>query len=186
MLKALIRFSLTYSSFVLMAALLLIGYAAYRVPKMSVDVFPELNAPTVVVMAEAGGLAAGEVEQFVTFPIETAVNGMAGVRRVRSSSAIGLSIIWIDLDWGADLYRARQLVAERLATVREDIPRDVNVELTPISSIVGEIMLISLSSPDATASPLDIRSYAEFELRNKILAIPGVAQVVAIGGELPE
>ncbi|MDQ7012639.1 MAG: efflux RND transporter permease subunit [Planctomycetota bacterium] len=186
MLKALIRFSLTYSSFVLMAALLLVGYAAYRVPKMSVDVFPELNAPTVVVMAEAGGLAAGEVEQFVTFPIEAAVNGMSGVRRVRSSSAIGLSIIWIDLDWGADLYRARQLVAERLATVREDIPRGVNVELTPISSIVGEIMLISLSSPDATASPLDIRSYAEFELRNKILAIPGVAQVVAIGGELPE
>ncbi len=186
MLKALIRFSLTYSSLVLITALLLVGYAAYRVPKMSVDVFPELNAPTVVVMAEAGGLAAGEVEQYVTFPIEAAVNGMAGVRRVRSSSAIGLSIIWIDLDWGADLYRARQLVAERLATVREDIPGDVNVELTPISSIVGEIMLISLSSPDATASPLEIRSYAEFELRNKILAIPGVAQVVAIGGELPE
>ncbi|MFG0243562.1 MAG: efflux RND transporter permease subunit [Phycisphaerales bacterium JB054] len=186
MLKSLIRFSLTYSSFVLIAALLLVGFAAYRVPKMSVDVFPELNAPTVVIMAEAGGLAADEVEQYVTFPIETAVNGMSGVRRVRSSSAIGLSIVWVDLDWGADLYRARQLVAERLAAVREDIPDGVHVELTPISSIVGEIMLISLSSPDDTATPLEIRSYAEFELRNTILAIPGVAQVVAIGGELPE
>ncbi len=186
MLKGLIRFSLNYASFVLMAAVLLIAYAAYRVPRMSVDVFPELNAPTVVVMAEAGGLAADEVEQYVTFPIETAVNGLTGVRRVRSSSAIGLSIVWVDLDWGADLYRARQLVAERLDAVREEIPDDVHVELTPISSIVGEIMLISLSSDDGSASPMDIRSYAEFELRNKILAIPGVAQVVAIGGELPE
>ncbi len=186
MLKALIKFSLSYSSFVLMAALLLVGYAAYRVPRMSVDVFPELNAPTVVIMAEAGGLAADEVEQYVTFPIETAVNGLSNVRRVRSASAIGLSIVWVDLDWGADLYRARQLVAERLAAVREDIPDGVHVELTPISSIVGEIMLISLSSPDGLATPMELRSYAEFVLRNKILSAPGVAQVVAIGGELPE
>ncbi|GJM38510.1 MAG: multidrug transporter AcrB [Acidimicrobiales bacterium] len=186
MLKQLIRFSLNYSSFVLMAALLVVVYAAYRVPRMSVDVFPELNAPTVVIMAEAGGLAADEVEQHVTFPIESAVNGMNGVRRVRSSSAIGLSIVWVDLDWGADLYRARQLVAERLDTVREDIPDGVHLELTPISSIVGEIALISLSSPDTAASPMELRAHAEFNLRNKILAIPGVAQVVAIGGELPE
>jgi CzcA family heavy metal efflux pump len=186
MLKSLIRFSLQYSSFILIAAVLVVAYAAYRVPRMSVDVFPELNAPTVVIMAEAGGLAADEVEQYVTFPIEAAVNGLTGVRRVRSSSAIGLSIVWVDLDWGADLYRARQLVAERLAAVRGEIPDGVHVELTPISSIVGEIMLVSLSSPDGTANPLELRSYAEFELRNKILAIPGVAQAVAIGGELPE
>jgi CzcA family heavy metal efflux pump len=186
MLRGLIRFSLSYSSFVMIAAVLLVGYAAYRVPRMSVDVFPELNAPTVVIMAEAGGLAADEVEQYVTFPIETAVNGLSGVRRVRSSSAIGLSIVWVDLDWGADLYRARQLVAERLAAAREEIPDDVHVELTPISSVVGEIMLVSLSSPDGSVSPMDLRSYAEFVLRNKTLAVPGVAQVVAIGGELPE
>lgn len=186
MLKGLIRFSLSYSSFVLMAAVLVMAYAAYRVPAMTVDVFPELNAPTVVIMAESGGLSADEVEQFVTFPIETAVNGMTGVRRVRSSSAIGLSVVWVDLDWGADLYRARQLVSERLAAVREELPPDVHVEMTPISSLVGEIMLISLSSPDGTASPMEVRSYAEFELRNKILAIPGVAQVVAIGGDLAE
>lgn len=186
MLKGLIRFSLRHSSFVLIAALLLVGFAAYRVPQMSVDVFPELNAPTVVIMTEAGGLAADEVEQYVTFPIETAVNGLTGVRRVRSSSAIGLSFVWVDLDWGADLYRARQLVAERITAIRSALPPEAHVELTPISSIAGEIMLISLSSPDGSASPMELRSYAEFDLRNKILAIPGVALVVAIGGELAE
>lgn len=167
-------------------ALLITGYAAYQLPRMSIDVFPELNAPTVVVMAEAGGLSADEVEQYVTFPIESAVNGMTGVRRVRSASAIGLSIIWVDLSWGANLYDARQLVAERLSTVRENLPSGVEPFITPITSIAGEIMLISLSSPSGTASPLELRSYAEFDLRNKLLAIPGVAQAVAIGGELPE
>jgi len=167
-------------------SLLITGYAAFQVPRMSIDVFPELNAPTVVVMSEAGGLAADEVEQYVTFPIESAVNGMTGVRRVRSASAIGLSIVWVDLDWGADLYDARQLVAERLSTVRESLPPEVEPFITPITSIAGEIMLISLSSPSGTVSPLDLRSYAEFDLRNKVLSIPGVAQVVAIGGELPE
>lgn len=186
MLKGLIRFSLRHSSFVLIAALLLVGFAAYRVPQMSVDVFPELNAPTVVIMTEAGGLAADEVEQYVTFPIETAVNGLTGVRRVRSSSAIGLSFVWVDLDWGADLYRARQLVAERITAIQESLPADAHVELTPISSIAGEIMLISLSSPDGSVSPMELRSYGEFDLRNRILAIPGVALVVAIGGELAE
>ena len=186
MLKALIRFALQYSSLVFLAALLVVGYAMYRLPHMSVDVFPELNAPTVTIMAEAGGLAADEVEQYVSFPIESAVNGMTGVRRVRSSSAIGLSIVWVDLDWGANLYDARQLVAERLTTVREGLPEEVVPFITPITSIAGEIMLISLSSPDGRVSPLELRSFAEFELRNKLLAVPGVAQAVAIGGELPE
>jgi len=186
MLKALIRFSLNYSSLIVLTSLLLTGYAAYQLPRMSIDVFPELNAPTVVVMAEAGGLAADEVEQYVTFPIESAVNGMTGVRRVRSASAIGLSIVWVDLGWGSDLYDARQLVAERLSTVRENLPSEVEPFITPITSIAGEIMLISLSSPSGEATPLELRSYAEFDLRNKVLAIPGVAQVVALGGELPE
>ena len=110
MLKALIGFSLRYASMIIVAAILVSGYAAWRLPQMSVDVFPELNAPTVVIMTESGGLAADEVEQYVTFPIEAAVNGMTGVRRVRSASACGLSSIWVDLDWGADLYDARQLV----------------------------------------------------------------------------
>jgi len=186
MLRGLIRFSLRYSSLVLIAAVLVVAYAGYRLPRMSVDVFPELNAPTVVVMTESGGLAADEVEQYVTFPIETAVNGMTGVRRVRSASAIGLSIVWVDLEWDADLYDARQLVAERLATVRESLPEEAEPFITPITSIAGEIMRVSLSSPDGTASPMELRSYAEFELRNRILSVPGVAQCVAIGGELPE
>ena len=148
MLKAVIRFSLQYSSLVLIAALMVVGYAGFRLPRMSVDVFPELNAPTVTIMAESGGLAADEVEQYVTFPIESAVNGMTGVRRVRSASAIGLGIIWVDLDWGMDLYDARQLVAERLVTARESLPEEVEPFITPITSIAGEIMLISLSSPE--------------------------------------
>ncbi|MBX2850296.1 MAG: efflux RND transporter permease subunit, partial [Phycisphaeraceae bacterium] len=183
MLKAVIHFSLRYSVLVLIAAGLVVAYAGYRLPQMSVDVFPELNAPTVTIMTESGGLSADEVEQYVTFPIETSVNGMTGVRRVRSTSAIGLSIVWVDLEWGADLYDARQLVSERLATVDLE---DAEPFITPITSIAGEIMLISLSSPDGEVSAMDLRAYAEFDLRNKILAIPGVAQVVAIGGELPE
>ena len=186
MLKAVIRFSLRYSSLVLIAAVMLLGYAGNRLPQMSVDVFPELNAPTVTIMAEAGGLAADEVEQYVTFPIETAVNGMSGVRRVRSSSAIGLGIIWIDLNWGADLIDARQLVSERLVAARENLPDGVEPFITPITSIAGEIMLISLSSPDGSVDPMQLRSFGEFELRNKILAVPGVSQVVAIGGDMPE
>ena len=186
MLQAVIRFSLRYSTLVLIAAVLVVAYASYRLPLMSVDVFPELNAPTVTIMTESGGLSADEVEQYVTFPIETSVNGMTGVRRVRSASAIGLSIVWVDLDWGADLYDARQLVSERLNAARSSLPDDAEPFITPITSIAGEIMLVSLSSPDGTVSPMDLRAYAEFELRNKLLAVPGVAQVVAIGGELPE
>lgn len=186
MLKAVIAFSLKHASLVILAAVLLVAFAAVRLPRMSVDVFPELNAPTVTIMAESGGLAADEVEQLVTFPIESAVNGMSGVRRVRSASAIGLSIVWVDLAWDADLYDARQLVAERLVTARESLPDGVDPFITPITSIAGEIMLVSLSSPDGSVGPMELRSYAEFELRNKILAVPGVAQCVAIGGELPE
>jgi len=186
MFKTLIHFSIHRAGFVLVAAAMLVALALYRLPQMPVDVFPELNAPTVVVMAEADGLAADEVEQYVTFPLEAAVNGITGVRRVRSASAIGLSIVWIDLDWGANLYDARQLVSERLSSVREELPPETHAQITPITSIAGEIMLVSLSSPDGTASDLDLRSYAEFELRNRLLSVPGVAQVVAIGGKLPE
>ena len=186
MLKNLIRFSIDHAALVLALAGVLVAAAAYRLPRTPVDVFPELNAPTVVVMAEAPGLAADEVEQYVTFPIEAAVNGIPGVRRVRTSSAIGLAIAYIEFDWGKDIYRARQLVAERLDTVREDLPRGTHAEMTPITSITGEIMLLAVSSPDGLQSDLELRSYAEFDLRNKLLAISGVAQVSVIGGELPE
>ncbi len=186
MLRKLIAFSLERSSLVLTAAALLIIFAGYQVPRMAVDVFPELNAPTVVVLTEAGGLAADEVEQFVSFPIESGVNGLPGVRRVRSASSIGLSLVWVEFDWGSDIYRARQLVTERLAAVRESLPENSHAEIAPITSITGEIMLLALSSPDGSVSDLDLRAYAEFDLRNRLLAVPGVAQVSPIGGELPE
>ncbi|MBJ01923.1 MAG: CusA/CzcA family heavy metal efflux RND transporter [Planctomycetes bacterium] len=186
MLKNLIRFAIDHAALVLVLAGVLLGVAAYRLPHTPVDVFPELNAPTVVVMTEAPGFAADEIEQYVTFPIEAAVNGIPGVRRVRTSSAIGLSIAYIEFEWGQDIYRARQLVSERLDTVREDLPREAHAEMTPITSITGEIMLLAVSSPDGSRSPLELRGYAEFDLRNKLLAIPGVAQISVIGGELPE
>lgn len=186
MFERIIRFSLKNSSLVVAVAGLLILYAGINAGNVPVDVFPELNAPQVVVMTEAGGLAADEVEQYVTFPIESSVNGLPGVRRVRSSSAISLSIVWVEFDFGHDIYRARQLVSERLDTVADDLPPDVHMEMAPMSSIAGEIMLLSISSPDESVNDLELRSYAEFDLRNRILSIPGISQVVAIGGELPE
>ncbi len=186
MLSKLIKFSLERAPLVLILAGVLLAFVALRLSKTPVDVFPELNAPTVVIMTEAPGLAADEVEQYVTFPIESSVNGVPGVRRVRTSSAIGLSIAYIEFDWGTDIYTARQLVSERLDSVREDLPPDAHAEMTPITSITGEIMLLAISSPGKEMSDLEIRAYAEFDLRNKLLAIAGVSQVSVIGGELPE
>ena len=186
MLGRLIDFSVRQSALVLLVAGVLLAYTAAQLPRMPVDVFPELNAPTVVILTEAGGLAADEVEQYVTFPIEASVNGLPGVRRVRSASAISLSLVWVEFDWGTDIYRARQLAAERLAGVRESLPENAHAEITPITSITGEIMLLAVSSPDGSVGDLELRAYAKFDLRNKLLAVPGVAQVAAIGGALPE
>ncbi|MBL9075919.1 MAG: efflux RND transporter permease subunit [Planctomycetes bacterium] len=186
MLQQLIALSLRRPGFVLLLAVLVVAAAVWQVPRTPIDVFPELNAPTVVVLTESPGLAADEVEQNVTFPIESAVNGLPGLRAVRSSSAIGLSLVWVEFDWGADIHRARTLVAERLAQAREVLPPGVHSEMTPITSITGEILLLSVSSPDGSRTPMDVRAYAEFDLRNHLLSVPGVAQVAVIGGELPE
>src|SRR5215208_1781186 len=152
MLAKLIAFSLKNAALVLVLAVAVVAFAAYQVPRMAVDVFPELNAPTVVILTEAGGLAADEVEQYVTFPIEASVNGLPGVRRVRSASAISLSLVWVEFDWGTDIYRARQLATERLAGVRESLPENAHAEITPITSITGEIMLLAVSSPDGSVT----------------------------------
>src|SRR5688572_8118017 len=186
MLSRVIAFSLKNAPLALILAVVVTAFAAYQVPRMPVDVFPELNAPTVVLLSEAGGLSADEVEQYVTFPLETAVNGVPGVRRVRSGSAISLSIVYVEFDWGTDIYRARNLVSERLLAVEERLPEGVHSEITPVTGITGEIMLLSLSAADERVAPTDLRAFAEYDLRNRLLAVPGVAQVVAIGGELPE
>ena len=186
MLSKLIRFSINHAALVLVLAGVLLAFVAWRLPQTPVDVFPELNAPTVVIITESPGLAADEVEQYVTFPIETSVNGVPGVRRVRTSSAIGLSIAYVEFEWGTDIYNARQLVSERLDSVRESLPPDAHAEMTPITSITGEIMLLAVSSPNGSVNDLELRSFAEFDLRNRLLAIPGVSQISVIGGELPE
>lgn len=186
MFRYIIRFSLDNAALVVTASAVFILASMAMLRQMPVDVFPELNAPTVVILTEAGGFAADEVEQFITFPVETAVNGLPGVRRVRSSSAMSLSIVWVEFDWGIDIYRARQLVAERLAAAKEALPEGVHSEMAPVSSITGEIMLLSLLSTDGKLSGMELRAFAEYELRKQLLAVPGVSQVVAIGGELPE
>ena len=187
MLNALIRWSLRRRGLVLAAGLLVVVVSIIRLPRIAVEVFPELNAPTVTVMTEAPGYAAEEVERAVTFQIETALNGMAGLRRLRSSSAFGLSIVWAEFDFGADIYRNRQLVGERLARLEGALPEHIHPpEMTPVASLAGEIMLLGLVSNKGAVSPLELRRIAEFQLRPRLLSITGVAQVTAVGGELPE
>ena len=185
MLNKIIRFSLQNRLLVLIASILLLVGGLYQTFHTEVDVFPDLNAPTVVVMTEAGGMAAEEVEQLVTFPIETAVNGATGVRRVRSSSTTGFSVVWVEFDWDTDIYLARQIVSEKLATVTESLPDNVgNPTLGPQSSILGEVLIVGLTA-DST-SMLDLRTLADWVIRPRLLSTGGVAQVAVLGGDIKE
>ena len=185
MLNRIILFSLRNRLTVLGATLLVIVAGVFVTLRMEVDVFPDLNAPTVVVMTEAQGMAAEEVERLVTFPVETALNGAADVRRVRSSSTTGFSVVWIEFDWGTDIYRARQIVSEKLATVSGSLPAGVGQPtLGPQSSILGEVMIVGLTA-DST-SLQDLRTMADWVVRPRLLATGGVAQVAVLGGDMKE
>ena len=183
MFNFLVTQSLKNRLFVLAASFILVVYGSFVLPRLPVDVFPDLNRPTVVLMSETHGLAPQEVEQLVTYPIETAMNGMPGATRVRSVSGVGLSIVYIEFGWDTEIYRARQQVAERLSIIQSRLPANVQPQMGPISSIMGEIMLIAVTGQNGNAA-MELREIADFVIRPQLLTIPGVSQVIPIGGEV--
>ena len=186
MFKTIIDTSLSQRLLTLAFAVILMAYGALVLRGTPVDVFPDLNKPSITLLTEAGGMAPEEVEQLVTFPIETTMNGMPGVSRVRSVSGVGLAVVTVEFEWGSDIYLNRQQVAERLALVREQLPPGVTPQMGPISSIMGEIILLALPVDPAKASPMQAREYADWVLRPRLLTLPGVAQVIPIGGEVKQ
>ena len=184
MFKWLLDQSLSNRLLVLLASLVLIGYGGFTLTRMPVDVFPDLNKPTVTIMTEAGGMAAEEVEQLITFPLETAMNGLPDVESVRSVSSAGLSFVYVTFTWSTEIFRARQMVAERLGSMEEALPVGVVPHMGPISSVMGEIMQIAIPVDPGKIAPMAVREYADWVLRPRLMAIPGVAQVIPIGGEV--
>ncbi len=180
--QTILKWALQNRLIVVAISALLLVWGSYVAINLPVDVLPDLNKPTVTILTEANGLAPEEVETLVSFPIETAMNGVPGVSRVRSQSGIGLSVIYVEFDWGTDLYRNRQLVAEKLSQAKEQLPPEVLPTLAPISSIMGEIMLVSVKSKSGKTDPLDVRTLADWTIRPRLLTIGGVAQVINIGG----
>ena len=180
----LLDFSLKNRMMVILLSAISMVYGAYTLSKMPVDVFPDLNKPTVTIMTEAGGMASEEVEQLITFPLETAMNGLPGVEAIRSVSSAGLSFIYVTFDWSVDIYRARQMVSERLSSMDGAIPDGIVSRMVPISSIMGEIMQIAIPIDESKISSMQVREYADWVLRPRLMAIPGVAQVIPIGGQV--
>ncbi len=183
MLSFLIETSLKNRLLVLAFSILVLVYGAWVAVQLPIDVFPDLNRPTVTILTETEGLAPEEVEALVSIPLETSLNGAPGVIRVRSSCGIGLSIIYVEFDWGTDIYHARRVVEERIRLSEQRLPADINPQLGPVSSLMGEILLIGITSPGDEVPAMDMRTYADWTLRPQLLAVPGVSQVIAMGGE---
>ncbi len=184
MFERILTSSLNQRLLVLAAAAFLVGYGVFTALRLPIDVFPALDKPTVTLMTEAQGMAPEEVEQLVTSPLEAAMNGLPGVTRVRSVSGIGLAVVYVEFDWGTDVYRNRQQVAERLATLGAQLPAGATPHLGPVTSIMGEIMLVALHAEDPSVGPMDVRDLADWVVRPRLLTISGVAQVIPIGGEV--
>src|SRR5262245_15657925 len=181
MIKRLIHWSIENHWIVIGASVLLAVAGTWTAWRMPIDVFPDLTAPTVTILTEGHGMAPEELESLVTFPIETAINGASGVRRVRSATAVGIAVVWVEFDWGTDIFTARQLVSEKLSLVRGTLPPQVESPvLAPVSSIMGEILFFAIAS--AKDDPLTLRSSADTTVRRRLLAVPGVSQVTPIGG----
>ena len=176
-----IKYALDNRQLVIFFSIILMAAGVYTASRVEIDVFPDLTAPTVAILTDAHGMAAEEIEKLVAFPIESAMNGATDVRRVRSSSSFGISIVWVEFDWGTDIYKARQIVSEKLSIIGTQLPEDVEAPvLAPQTSIMGEIMLISISSD--SLSLFELRTIAERQVKQQLLSITGVSQVVIIGG----